>query len=169
MELIRAIVAVAPDGMIGWDGTIPWKKKEDLKRFKATTMGGTLIMGRRTWDSIGHRKLPGRETIVVSKTPQDGVLTCGTFLEALSEARKSDAQIWIAGGSLLYESAMPFIDEFDITVVTDFHVPDRPPDSSYINTVYFKPFITGMVNFTLHSEVQNAEDKTLLHRLYKRV
>jgi len=166
MSLIRAIVAVAPDGLIGWDGAIPWRKKEDLKRFKSTTMGGTLIMGRKTWDSIGHRKLPGRETIVVSGTPQEDVTTCSTFIESLSEARKRDAPVWIAGGSLLYQAAMPFLDEIDLTIVTDFKTLNA---AAHVEVTYFQPFVRGMVGFTVHSEVQNTEDSTLVHRLYKRV
>ena len=62
---LSAIWAQTPDGVMGRDGGMPWHLPEDLAHFKALTMGGTMIMGRRTWDSIG-RALPGRTTIVVT-------------------------------------------------------------------------------------------------------
>jgi len=175
---VRAIVAVSPDGIIGVRGGMPWKKKEDLKRFKLTTMGGTLVMGRKTWWSIGRRKLPGRETIVVSRRVQeDDVLTCSSLGSALIIAETNNTPVWIAGGAEIYDLAMPHIEEFDVTVVTDATLDSiksweefTPPVLSELadTRTYFRPFIEGMPGFTLKSETQNQEDPTLLHRLYVR-
>ncbi|NND99029.1 MAG: hypothetical protein HKN47_17065, partial [Pirellulaceae bacterium] len=63
-ENLTAIVAVTPSGVIGLDGDMPWQLSSDLRRFKKLTMGGVLIMGRKTFDSIG-RPLPGRRTVVI--------------------------------------------------------------------------------------------------------
>jgi len=174
---VRAIVAVSPDGIIGAKGGIPWKKSQDLKRFKAQTMGGTLIMGRKTWWSIGRRKLPGRETIVISRTPQEGVNTCDSIEAALKMAETFGAPVWIAGGSDVYELALPHIQEFDLTVILDANEaaiksyedfgPTTLSELAESRTV-FKPFLDGMPGFKLVSEEVNAEDPTLLHRRYVR-
>lgn len=85
---LTAIVAMTPSGVIGRDGDMPWRLSSDLRRFKRLTMGGTLIMGRRTFDSIG-RPLPGRRTIVVTRNPDwsvEGVTRAASPLEALQMA-----------------------------------------------------------------------------------
>ena len=64
-----AIVAISPERVIGIDGELPWHYSADLRRFKRLTMGTTVIMGRRTWESIGSRPLPGRHNIVITKNP----------------------------------------------------------------------------------------------------
>jgi dihydrofolate reductase len=71
---LTAIVACTPSGVIGLGGSMPWTLSSDLRRFKSLTMGGTLIMGRKTYDSIG-KPLPGRETIVLSRRGQDATQT----------------------------------------------------------------------------------------------
>ena len=73
--MLIAVVASTPDGVIGQDQTMPWRLSSDLRRFKKLTMGGTLLMGRKTYDSIG-RPLPGRQTWVLTRNPDwsvDGV------------------------------------------------------------------------------------------------
>ena len=83
---LALIVAVSDNGVIGRDGDLPWRLSADLKRFKALTMGHHLIMGRRTWDSIG-RPLPGRTTVVLTRdrgwTAPEGVEVARSFTEAL--------------------------------------------------------------------------------------
>ena len=78
MTTLSLIVAMANDRVIGIDNTLPWRLSADLKRFKATTMGKPIIMGRKTWDSIG-RPLPGRLNIVISRNadyPAEGAKVC---------------------------------------------------------------------------------------------
>jgi dihydrofolate reductase len=169
-ENVRIIVAVDPTGIIGLGGQIPWKKSADLKRFKAVTMGGTLVMGRKTFDSIGRRKLPGRETIVVSRHKQEGVESFTSVPEAIDHAVTLGNPVWIAGGANIYELAFPLIQEIDLTLVTDFSL-DSPAVAESVedfNVVRFRLFAEGMPGFVLEKEELNGEDATLLHRTYKR-
>lgn len=142
-QMVTAIAAVARNGVIGADNDIPWRISEDFKRFRARTTGGVLVMGRRTWDSIG-RPLPGRHTIVVTRQadwrpdpdPGDQVRTAGSVEAALELAGKlsplpqSDGvipahpPIWIAGGGDIYRLAWPHLTELDVT-----HV-DAAPEGS---------------------------------------
>ena len=85
---LTAVVAMTPTGVIGKDGDMPWRLSSDLQRFKRLTMGGVLIMGRRTFDSIG-RALPGRRTIVVTRNAEwrfDGVDTASSPEKAVEMA-----------------------------------------------------------------------------------
>lgn len=159
----KIIVACGPDGTIGINNQIPWKKSADMKRFKAVTMGGTLIMGRKTFDSMGRRQLPGRYTIVVSREQQPEVDTAFSMEAALSRAEEVGRPAWIIGGSEIYDLALSYVDEVDFTLVGDFVPPDQGPcdivdfDIEQLNR-----------NFNLQSEEQNADDPTLVHRLYVR-
>ena len=97
MKTFKAIAAMAENRVIGNQGDIPWHLPEDFKWFKQTTMGQILVMGRKTYESIG-RPLPGRETFVLSRTPREieGVHSF-TNLEMLDHF-ETDKTIWIAGG-----------------------------------------------------------------------
>ncbi len=104
---LTAIVAMTPSGVIGRDGDLPWKLSTDLRRFKKLTMGGVLIMGRRTYESIG-RPLPGRTTIVVTRNPDwsaEGVLRAASPREALLLA--GDRPTFVVGGAEIYRQLMP--------------------------------------------------------------
>ncbi len=113
------IVAVSDNGVIGRDGDLPWRLSADLKRFKALTMGHHLIMGRRTWDSIG-RPLPGRTTVVLTRDPEwevpEGVRVARSFTEALDLAH-DDPQPFVVGGAEVYRTALPHVDTLYVTVV----------------------------------------------------
>ena len=98
--MLALIVAVSDNGVIGRDNQLPWHLPADLKRFKALTMGHTLIMGRRTYQSIG-RPLPGRRTIVISTTEDSrwrASLPCPPHLVAPSLEAGLAAQSWVGGG-----------------------------------------------------------------------
>jgi dihydrofolate reductase len=119
---ISIIVAVAENGVIGRGGTLPWRLSADLQRFKRLTMGHTIIMGRRTWESIG-RPLPGRQTVVVTRQPnyrlEDPTVTVASSLE---QARKTaqnagDDEAFIVGGAELYRAALPEADRLYLTRV----------------------------------------------------
>ena len=108
MTRVSIIVAADERGGIGRDGGLPWHLPEDLKRFKALTMGKPIVMGRRTWDSIG-RPLPGRRSIVVSR--QAGLAMAGAevygSLEAALEAAADTPETCVIGGAEIYRQALP--------------------------------------------------------------
>lgn len=113
---VTLIAAVADNGVIGVDGDLPWRLPEDLRRFKALTLGGTLVMGRRTYESIG-RPLPGRTTVVVTRQPgwaAEGVLVAHSLPAALAMV---DGDAWVAGGGEVYASAFPYADRLELTEV----------------------------------------------------
>ncbi|MEI2649090.1 MAG: dihydrofolate reductase [Dermatophilaceae bacterium] len=116
---VGMIAAVARNGVIGDGSGMPWHLPEDLAFFKRTTLGGTLIMGRGTFDSIG-RALPGRHTIVLTRDPEwhaPGVTTAPSLDAALHAAEEFGAPIWIAGGGQIYRLAMPQATHLVITEV----------------------------------------------------
>lgn len=122
---LAAIVAIADNGVIGKDNGLPWHISSDLKRFRALTMGKPLIMGRKTFASIG-RALPGRETIVVSRDAQfvapEGV-HCVASIEAalgLAAARApalGAEEIMLAGGSEIFAALIARVDRIYATFV----------------------------------------------------
>lgn len=101
------VAAVARNGVIGAQGTIPWHCAEDLRLFRAITLGGTVIMGRTTYRSIGH-PLVGRRNIVVSSTLQEtaGVIVVPSFAAAVSMALAASAPIYYCGGAQIYAQAL---------------------------------------------------------------
>lgn len=117
---VIGIAAVARNRVIGAGNDIPWRIPEDWARFKAITMGHVLIMGRRTYDSIG-RPLPGRTTIVVTRDPSwraEGVLVAADLDEAFAQAAEgSPDKIFVAGGGQVYEAAWERLDRLEVTEV----------------------------------------------------
>ena len=116
--MLNIIVAMSENRVIGRGGQLPWHLPDDLKRFKTLTMGHHLLMGRRTFDSIG-RPLPGRTTIVLSRDATwraDGVLRAGTLDEAIGLAA-SDPQPFIVGGGELYAQSLARVDRLYLTLV----------------------------------------------------
>ncbi len=124
MTGLAVVAAVAENGVIGRDNRLIWRLKSDLKRFRALTWGRPLIMGRKTWQSIG-RPLPGRETVVLTRDPAfaaDGARTARSFEEALEAGRRiagelgADA-VMVVGGSEVYRLALPLADRLHLTLV----------------------------------------------------
>jgi dihydrofolate reductase len=116
MKSFKAIAAMSENRVIGNQGDIPWHLPEDFKWFKATTMGGILIMGRKTFESIG-RPLPGRETFVLSRTPRNiPNVHCFTDL-AMLDQMQTDKTVWIAGGGEIYRQMLPHCDTLYLTRV----------------------------------------------------
>ena len=102
------IVAASTNNVIGKNGGLPWRLPEDLKRFKETTMGKPMIMGRATWESIG-RALPGRQNIIITRQSDlvaEGCDVVGSVDEALSAAGNA-AEVMIIGGGELYRQFLP--------------------------------------------------------------
>ncbi|MDQ8022434.1 MAG: dihydrofolate reductase [Moraxellaceae bacterium] len=115
---IALIAAVAKNGVIGRDNTLPWRLPEDLKRFKALTLGHPIIMGRKTWDSLG-RPLPGRENIVITRQAgfaAEGARVVHGLQEAIEACADKDTA-FIIGGAQLYTQALPQADLLFLTEV----------------------------------------------------
>ncbi|MCF6320710.1 MAG: dihydrofolate reductase [Rhizobiaceae bacterium] len=120
---IALIVAIAQNGVIGFDGAMPWRLSADMKRFKAITMGKPVVMGRKTYESIG-RSLPGRLNVIVSRSgfEAQGVSTVGSVEAALELsrdwARANDAdEICIIGGGEIYRQSIGLADKLYVTHV----------------------------------------------------
>jgi dihydrofolate reductase len=150
---LALIVAVARDGIIGRDGALPWHLPEDLRHFKRLTRGHAIVMGRRTFESIG-RPLPERRNLVVSRTlaaPPPGVELFPSLDAALAAARTTDPEPFVIGGAALYAEALPrattlHLTEIDRDVSGDvrfppfdraaFRVVDRRPAESAPDVVF---------------------------------
>ena len=127
------IVARARNGAIGKDNAMPWHLPADLAHFKRTTLGHPVIMGRRTWESLG-RALPGRRNIVVSRTPgyqAPGAQVVASLAEAWAAAAGAE-EAFVIGGAQLYAQALAEADRIYLTdvageVEADTHFPALPP------------------------------------------
>ena len=112
---IALVVARARNGVIGRDGDLPWRLRSDLQRFKAVTMGKPCIMGRKTWDSLPLKPLPGRLNLVLSKDESfepKGAVACTSLDEAVEIAREQAMEdgvdeICVIGGTALFERPLP--------------------------------------------------------------
>jgi dihydrofolate reductase len=127
---VTLIASVGRNGVIGRDGDLAVRIPADLRRFKALTMGHTLLMGRRTWDSIG-RALPGRRTIVITRQPgwsADGAEVAGSVEAALRLAGSSE--VFVVGGGEIYAQTLDRADALELTEV------DAAPDGDTV----FPPF-----------------------------
>jgi dihydrofolate reductase len=116
---LAMVVAVADGGVIGVAGALPWKISEDLKHFKAVTMGHAILMGRRTHESIG-RALPGRRNIVISTRRGLTLEECevaSSLDEAIALARQHDDEPRVIGGAMIYEAALPLATKIFLTEV----------------------------------------------------
>lgn len=118
---VVAVAAVACNGVIGAGGEVPWHVPGDLPRFKELTLGHVIIMGRKTYDSIG-RPLPGRTTIVITRNRSwhaDGVEVASSWDDALRAAMRQDPDgpVFVVGGGEIYRAAWADIDRLEITDV----------------------------------------------------
>ena len=115
---LSIIVAMAKNRTIGINNTLPWRCPEDLKHFKALTMGHHMIMGRKTFDSIG-KPLPGRTTVVVTRNQNlkiEGCIIAHSLNEAIA-ACAGDDEIFVVGGAELYAQALPLADKLYLTEI----------------------------------------------------
>jgi len=115
---LSLIAAVARNGVIGRDGRIPWHLPGDLPRFKRITMGHPVIMGRKTWESLG-RPLPGRRNIVLSRSPGlklDGAEVFASLGDALAACADA-AEVFVIGGTGAYREALPRADRLLLTEI----------------------------------------------------
>jgi dihydrofolate reductase len=115
---IAIVVAVAKNNVIGRQNALPWRLPDDLRRFKALTLGKPVVMGRKTFDSIG-KPLPGRQNIVLSRQPQfaiDGCTVCASLDDALAVATSAE-EICVIGGEAIFRAALPRTERLYLTQV----------------------------------------------------
>ncbi|MCE0523565.1 MAG: dihydrofolate reductase [Methylacidiphilales bacterium] len=146
MSIFHAIAAMSENRVIGKEGKIPWHLPEEYRWFKHRTMGGTLIMGRTTYESIGE-PLPGRKTIVLTRqaTPIDGVEICadaGLLIKKLTDERASQpGALWICGGVQVYRRFLPeclslYLTRVKRTVEGDAFFPEFEDDFSLEQVIH---------------------------------
>jgi dihydrofolate reductase len=123
---IGIFVAIAENGVIGRDGGLPWRLSTDLRRFKADTMGKPIVMGRKTWESFPVKPLPGRQNIVITRTPAyaaQGADIVNSLAEALLLAERREGEMALAeeicviGGAAIFAQALPLADRLHVTHV----------------------------------------------------
>lgn len=131
---LSVIVAVANHNVIGYNNTLPWHLPEDLKHFRALTTGHHIIMGRKTYESLG-RLLPGRTTVIVTRNPNyqiDGALMANS-LEAAMALCKNDDEAFLIGGAELYQHGLElanklYVTEISLEIEGDAHFPEISAD-----------------------------------------
>lgn len=154
MSRITAIWAQGKDGVIGLNGTIPWMIPQDLAFFKEQTLGGAVIMGRKTWESIPEkfRPLTGRVNIVMSHRTDfvaPGALVVGSTTRAMDLA-KHNPNVFIAGGDLIYRQLLwhcnyAIVTEVDYAVKGDAYAPTLPEDTWFCDKeTYWSDNPTGL-------------------------
>lgn len=158
--MLGIIYAVSPEGVIGKDGTIPWRYPGDWRRFKRVTLGSTVIMGRATFESIG-KALPGRRNVVVTSHAIEapGVECASSVPHALELARShGGGDAWFIGGARIYQEAMAYADRIDVTYV---------PDHVGAEGAVFAPSIDE-ASFTAGPLVPHEDEPALTRRIYER-
>jgi dihydrofolate reductase len=128
MMSLSVIVALAKNRVIGLNNTLPWHLPEDLKRFKQLTMGHHIIMGRKTYESLG-RLLPGRQTVIVTRNPDykvDGAIVVHSLEQAISVS-SADSEAFLIGGAELYQQSLPLAKRLYLTMI----------DAEFEGDVYF--------------------------------
>jgi dihydrofolate reductase len=133
---LAIIAAVARNRAIGIDGKLPWHYSEDLKRFKRLTTGHTVLMGRKTFESIG-RPLTNRRNVVLSSRPLPGVETYSTLESALRQLRDEE-KVFVIGGGAVYASVLERADELYLTVIPRVVEADAffPPYEHLLGTTF---------------------------------
>lgn len=168
--MIGMIAAVELSGLIGYDNKLPFNNSTDLKRFKSVTMGSTLIMGRKTWESLPKKELPGRVIHVLHRNASgyentDNVLHFDWFEDAIIKANTKD--IWIAGGRQIYQEAilMNIPEIIDLTIHNHVFL---PPIQDGLRAVKEKCVYLPEISYfySIESENVNENDPTLVHRKY---
>lgn len=147
--ILKAIVAYAENRVIGKNNDLIWHLPDDLKHFKSHTAGKTIIMGRKTWDSLGGRPLPNRRHIVITRK-KDFVAKGAEVTHSLEEAiqiAKAEEEVYIVGGAQIYALSMPMIDVLEITEV----------HAAFDGDAYFPTFNTA--NFELISQQYHPTDE----------
>jgi dihydrofolate reductase len=152
--VLSLIAIVARNGAIGRSNALLWRLPEDLKHFKQTTLGSPVVMGRKTWDSIG-RPLPGRRNIVVTRDPQwqaPGAERAASLDAALALAQ-NEPKLFVIGGAQIYAQALPLADELVLTEI----------DADALDADTFFP-AWDREGFTRHPGEEHRSDQGLAYR-----
>ena len=138
-------------GVIGVNGIIPWVYPADMKRFRRLTVNHSVIMGRKTWDSLPIQPLPNRQNIVVTRKSSPNVEHYSTLEECIENA---NSDIWFIGGSELYKHALRYTSVVDVTYV---------PDKIHGNRCTYFPDL-DFDNWHFTKQVKSKEDERLVHQ-----
>ncbi|MDM8569534.1 dihydrofolate reductase [Thiotrichales bacterium HSG1] len=130
--MLTLCVAMDENGLIGKDNALPWYLPADLKNFRAITMGKPIIMGRKTYESIGH-PLAGRTNIVISRNPKLTIAGCQVLnnLDAVVRFSQSNTEAVVIGGMKIYKMLLPYVQKMHITEI----------HSKFIGDTYFPDYI----------------------------
>lgn len=152
---LTIVVAHDPNLVIGKEGGLPWRYPEDLKHFKETTMGGTMIMGRGVFEELNEIPLPGRKNIVLSRTKTyENVDTYTSLQIALDEL--DEDEVFIIGGGVLYRDALPEADKMIVTQV----------NKEYEGDTYFPEYRDDIGEIWIETDRRETDELTFL--VYKR-
>jgi dihydrofolate reductase len=152
---LTIVVAHDPNLVIGKEGGLPWRYPEDLKHFKETTMGGTMIMGRGVFEELNEIPLPGRKNIVLSRTKTyENVDTYTSLQIALDEL--DEDEVFIIGGGVLYRDALPEADKMILTQV----------NKEYEGDTYFPEYRDDIGEIWIETDRRETDELTFL--VYKR-
>jgi dihydrofolate reductase len=154
--MIKMIAACTTHGVIGVDGKIPFDYSADMKHFKALTLNSTVVMGRKTFEGIG-KPLPKRRNIVISSNKIQDMETYSSLLDLIYHL-DCNAEIWLIGGSAIYQEGMKYAQEIHLTIT--------PDEENHPNSVKF-PWIDPTI-FKLDSWEYMAADPRLKYCIYKR-
>ncbi|MBD5230945.1 MAG: dihydrofolate reductase [Bacteroidales bacterium] len=161
---LTIIVAIARDGAIGHAGDLLWHLRADLRHFKEKTMGGAVIMGRRTWESLPKGALPGRRNIVITRQEgftAPGATVCSDLPAAIEAAGGLEA--YIIGGAQVYNQALPLADRLELTRVerdypqADTRMPDPAAAPGWQLTAATEPQTDEREGLTFHFETYTRE------------
>jgi len=134
--MINMIAAVSRNGIIGQNNSIPFHYPEDLRYFKEKTLNSTVIMGRKTYESVG-KPLPKRNNVIISSKIYSEVMSYPTLKNALVNINDLDDNIWLIGGSLIYEEGMLYCDKILLTITPDIITGDNLIKFPWINPTQF--------------------------------
>lgn len=160
--MISIIVAVSEDWGIGKDNELLWHISEDLKRFKRLTTGKTVIMGKKTWESLPRRPLPGRKNIVLTDVPAECIdcsVTAYSIEDALGKCPK-DEEVFVIGGGTVYRQFMAIADRLYIT-----HVHMKAPADIYFPEI---DLTVWKINEKEHFPVSDTNQIPYTYIIYER-
>jgi dihydrofolate reductase len=149
--ILTIVVAHDPNLVIGKEGGLPWRYPEDLKHFKQTTMGGTMVMGRGVFEELNEIPLPGRKNIVLTRTKTyDNVDTYTSLQIALDEL--DEEEVFIIGGGVLYRDALPMADKMIVSQV----------NKEYDGDTYFPEYRDDIGKIWIEADRRETDDLTFL-------
>jgi len=147
MQEIILIVAMSENRVIGKDNALPWSIKGNLAHFKNMTMGWPCIMGRKTWESLPKKPLPGRPNIIISKTMDNSDVKVFSALPSAIEYCADYEKVFICGGESIYKQAMPLATKIDLSLIPEQY--DGDTFFPEIDDSWIKSDTTSFDNFSV--------------------